>query len=49
MTMWKDLRFSLRSLWRQPSFTAVVIASLALGIGGSTAIFSVFNVVLSML
>lgn len=44
--MWKDLRFSLRTLLRQPSFTAVVVLSLALGIGGSTAIFSVFNAVL---
>ena len=44
--MWKDLRFSLRALLRQPSFAAVVVLSLALGIGGSTAIFSVFNAVL---
>ena len=44
--MWKDLRFSLRTLSRQPTFTAVVVISLALGIGGSTAIFSVFNAVL---
>ena len=44
--MLKDLRLSLRTLLRQPSFTAVVVVSLALGIGGSTAIFSVFNAVL---
>jgi predicted permease len=37
----KDLRFALRSLRRQPSFTITVVATLALAIGASTAIFSV--------
>lgn len=44
--MWKDLRLNLRSLQRQPTFAALVIITLALGIGGSTAIFSVVNAVL---
>jgi putative ABC transport system permease protein len=44
--MWDDIRLSIRGLLRQPSFSAVVILSLALGIGGATAIFSVFNAVL---
>jgi putative ABC transport system permease protein len=41
-----DVRYALRSLARQPTFTAVAILTLVLGIGTNTAIFSVIKAVL---
>ena len=44
--MIQDLRYGVRTLLHRPSFSAVVILVLALGIGATSAIFSVVNAVL---
>jgi len=45
-TFFKEVRHGLRTLLRQPVFTAVAVITLALGIGANTAIFSLVNAVL---
>jgi putative ABC transport system permease protein len=39
----RDVRYAARGLWRSPGFSLAVIVTLALGIGGNTAVFSVVD------
>ncbi len=44
--LWRDVRYGMASLARDPGFAAVTIGLLALGIGANTAMFSIVDAVL---
>lgn len=45
-TLAQDLRYAARLVWRRPTLSLVTILTLAIGVGGNTAVFSIVNALL---
>ena len=45
-TIWQDIRYGLRTMRARPAFAATAVATMALAIGGTTAMFTVIRAVL---
>ena len=41
MTLWNDVRYGARMLWKAPGFSLTAIVTLALGIGATTAVYKI--------
>ena len=42
-TLWQDIRYAIRGFRRSPTFVLTVVATIALGLGLNTALFTIFN------
>src|SRR5437588_2641475 len=42
-TVWQDVRYAMRGFRRSPTFVLTVVATIALGLGLNTALFTIFN------
>lgn len=45
-TLWRDLRYGVRILKKNPGFTAVAVVTLAMAIGANALVFGVLNALL---
>jgi putative ABC transport system permease protein len=45
-TFWQDIRFATRQLWRNPGFTAIAALTIALGVGATTSIYTMLDVLI---
>jgi len=46
MTLFQDLRYAVRTAWRDRAFSLIAVTTLALGIGANTALFTIVHAIL---